>query len=115
VEFFHFEHNLFISIMVFDFPSFEIQRNDFLFRKFCLVVQVAQKDRYRAIRTYQFDDPDPEGFKFFSLTCRYLTQVFATWSDPNFVFLLAALDEFFDSRKAVLCRAAKDKMFLEFI
>ena len=115
MESFHFEDNLFIPIVVFDFPSPEVQIDDFLFREFCLIVQVSQKDRYRAIRTYQFDDPDLEGFKLLSLLYGYFAQVFAAWNDPNLVFLLTAFDEFFDSREAVLCRATKDKISLKCI
>ena len=56
MKFLDFQDNLFVSVVVFNFPSSEIEGNDFLCRGFLLIIKVSQQDGGGPIGADQSDD-----------------------------------------------------------
>ena len=110
MEFLDIQDDLFISVMGFDFPPFEIEGNELLCRKLFLVIEVSEEDGNGSIRTDQLDDSELNSFELLSLFLRGFLEKVAARVNADLVFLLFTLDEGLYGGERRLSRAAKYKV-----
>jgi len=107
VEFLDLQRNLFISVMVLDCPSPEVELDDLLSGKARHIQQIGQKDRDRSIRADQPDDPELDDLGLLALSAAEPLEVLVGRMDQNEVLLFAAGNEGFNGREGRLSRTAE--------
>jgi hypothetical protein len=115
MESFDLEHDLFVSIIAFNFPAPEIEVDDLLAWKLHPVEEIGKKDGFSSIPAYQPDDPELENLELFSLSGGYFLQIVATWSDEDHVFGFTAFHEFLYGWESALSWTPEDEIAMECI
>lgn len=103
------QYGLLISIGGFNFPSSEIEVDDFFYRKCSLVVEIGQERTHRSVGRHQSDHSEFEGFDGGPVFARYLVQVVGGWGNPHGRLGFAAPEELLHCGKRQLGRTTKDE------
>lgn len=112
VELLNFEHNLFVSVVVLDFPAAEVEVDDFLARKGGLIEQIGEKHRDCSFRADKPDDPQLNNFGLLALPAAESLEEVVGGMEQNVTFLRAAPNEFLHGREGGLSWAAEDEIAL---